>query len=41
MTRLNIGLSTEIDEKLNDIAQRNGITKAEASVGTPRDARHS
>ena len=29
-TRLTIDLSNEIDEKLTDIAKRNGITKAEA-----------
>jgi hypothetical protein len=30
MTRLTLDLSTEIDDKLSDIAKRNGITKAEA-----------
>ena len=30
MTILTLNLTTEIDDKLNDIAQRNGITKAEA-----------
>jgi predicted transcriptional regulator len=30
MTRLTLDLSSEIDEKLTDIAKRNGITKAEA-----------
>ena len=30
MTRLTLDLSSEIDDKLSDIAKRNGITKAEA-----------
>lgn len=30
MTRLTLDLSAEIDAKLNDIAKRNGISKAEA-----------
>ncbi|MCB6182038.1 hypothetical protein LIN78_00515 [Leeia sp. TBRC 13508] len=30
MSRLTINLSHEIDQKLTDIANRNGITKAEA-----------
>jgi Ribbon-helix-helix protein, copG family len=30
MTRFTIDLSSDIDERLTDIAERNGITKAEA-----------
>ena len=30
MSRLTVDLSDEIDERLNDIAKRNGITKGEA-----------